>query len=73
MKMNRVTRRQFAQLLLTTTGGIAMAPALLRGQNLNRKLNIAIIACGGRGGSNMDSVASENIVALCQRVCMKAP
>jgi predicted dehydrogenase len=65
MKMNRVNRRQFTQLLLTMTGGIAVAPALLRGQNLNRKLNIAIIACGGRGGSNLDSVASENIVALC--------
>jgi len=65
MRINRVTRRQFAQLLLTTTGGIAMAPALLRGQNLNRKLNIAVVACGGRGAGNMDSVASENIVALC--------
>jgi hypothetical protein len=65
MTTKRVTRRQFTRLLLTTTGGIAMAPALLRGQNLNRKLNIAIIACGGRGGGNMDSVASENIVALC--------
>lgn len=65
MTTKRVTRRQFTRLLLTTTGGVAMAPALLRGQNLNRKLNIAIIACGGRGGGNMDSVASENIVALC--------
>lgn len=41
------------------------APALLRGQNLNSKLNIAVIACGGRGGGNMNSVAAENIVALC--------
>ena len=65
MTIKPITRRQFTQLLLTTTSGIAMAPALLRGQNLSRKLNIAIIACGGRGAGNMDSVASENIVALC--------
>lgn len=29
------------------------------------KLNIAVIGCGGRGGSNLKSVSSENIVALC--------
>ena len=65
MIMKFVTRRRFAQALLTATGGLAIAPALLRGQNLNRKLNIAVIACGGRGASNLASVASENIVALC--------
>jgi predicted dehydrogenase len=65
MTMKLVTRRRFAQGLLTATGGVAIAPALLRGQNLNHKLNIAVIACGGRGASNLASVASENIVALC--------
>ena len=40
-------------------------PAILRGRNLNEKLNIAVIGVGGRGGSNLESVASENIVALC--------
>jgi len=39
------------------------APAILRARNLNEKLNIAIIGAGGRGASNMQSVASENIVA----------
>jgi len=37
----------------------------LRGENLNSKLNIAVIATGGRGGANLGSVSSENIVALC--------
>ena len=60
-----LTRRQFARQLLFTTGALAAAPALLRGQNLNNKLNIAIIGTGGRGGGNLGSVASENIVALC--------
>jgi len=31
----------------------------------NEKLNIAIIGVGGRGGGNLGSVSSENIVALC--------
>jgi len=31
----------------------------------NEKLNIGIIGAGGRGGSNLRGVASENIVALC--------
>ena len=48
-------------------GGLATfaAPAILRGRNLNEKLNIAIIGSGGRGAANMGGVASENIVALC--------
>ncbi len=58
------TRRTF---LKTAAAGACTfaAPAILRGQNLNEKLNIAIIGSGGRGGSNMKSVESENIVALC--------
>jgi predicted dehydrogenase len=58
------TRRRFLQ---TAAGGAAVlaAPAILRGQNLNEKLDIAIIGSGGRGGANLRSVASENIVALC--------
>jgi len=31
----------------------------------NEKLNIACIGCGGKGASDIRSVASENIVALC--------
>src|SRR5947207_6712354 len=60
-----VTRRQFTRAFLTATGALASAPAFLRGQNLNDKLDIAVIGAGGRGGSNLSSVSSENIVALC--------
>ncbi len=60
-----ITRRQFTRTMLTAAGAIGVAPAFLRGQNLNNKLNIAIIGAGGRGGGNLESVASENIVALC--------
>lgn len=60
-----LSRRQFNRTMLSAAGAFAAAPALLRGQNLNSKLNIAVIATGGRGGSNLGSVSSENIVALC--------
>lgn len=60
----RLTRRQFAQKALASAAVISM-PAFLRGQNLNSKLNIAVIGAGGRGGSNLKGVGAENIVALC--------
>ncbi|HTL57507.1 MAG TPA: Gfo/Idh/MocA family oxidoreductase, partial [Candidatus Limnocylindrales bacterium] len=65
MKTKVVTRRQFTRSLAIAAGAVTSAPVLLRGQNLNNKLNIAIVGCGGRGASNLDSVSSENIVALC--------
>src|SRR5437867_12688066 len=65
MNTRRFTRRQFSRTFLTTACAVGVAPALLRGQNLNNKLNIAVIATGGRGGANLSSVSSENIVALC--------
>src|SRR5690348_15886068 len=68
MKSNRTklfTRRQFARSVATATIALGAAPAFLRGQNLINKLNIAVIAVGGRGGSNLESVSSQNIVALC--------
>lgn len=65
MKTNRLNRRQFTRMLLTATAAVGVAPAVLRGQNLNHKLNLAVIGVGGRGGSNLESVASENIVVLC--------
>ena len=65
MKAKLLSRRQFTRTVITAAGTVGIAPAFLRGQNLNNKLNIAIIGAGGRGGSNLESVASENIVALC--------
>jgi predicted dehydrogenase len=61
-----VSRRRFLQTTAVAAGAATFAaPALLRGRNLNEKLNIAVIGTGGRGGSNLNSVSSENIVALC--------
>ena len=48
-----ITRREFVGGALTAAGVVAGAPALLRGRNLNDKLDIAFIACGGRGRDNL--------------------
>ena len=60
-----LTRREFVGTALSAAGVVAGAPALLRGQNLNNKLNLAIIGAGGRGAANLKGLLSENIVVLC--------
>src|ERR1051325_11530895 len=66
MNTNRTSRRNFLETSTCAIAGTLVAPAFLRGQDLNNKLNIAIIGAGGRGGSNMADVGqSENIVAVC--------
>src|SRR5438034_4727321 len=47
-----MTRREFVGRALAV-GIISGAPAFLRGQNLNNKLNIAFIACGGRANASL--------------------
>ncbi len=64
-RQRRITRRQFMGQALAGAGVLADAPAILRGQNLNNKLNIAMIGAGGRGRANLNGVKSENIVVLC--------
>ncbi len=58
-------RRQFGRAMAGAAVAAWAAPAVVRGRNLNEKLNIACIGVGGRGASNLHDVASENIVALC--------
>jgi predicted dehydrogenase len=61
-----LSRRQFTRTLAVSAAGWLAAPAFLRGQNLNSKLNVAVIGVGGRGGANLADVGkTENIVALC--------
>src|SRR5947208_17029713 len=47
-----MTRREFLGRALAV-GLVSGAPAFLRGQNLNNKLNIAFIACGGRANASL--------------------
>src|SRR5687768_8224300 len=48
-----MTRREFVGRTLMTAGVIAGAPAILRGQNLNNKLNVAFIGSGGRANASL--------------------
>jgi predicted dehydrogenase len=59
------TRRRFLTTAAAASAGLLGFPAILRSQSPGSKLNIVVIGCGGRGGSNMGAVLGENIVALC--------
>src|SRR3954451_3430732 len=62
----RTSRRTFLKgAAALGTGLVTGFPAILRGQNLNDKLNIAVIGCGGRGAANLSQMLAENVVALC--------
>lgn len=63
-----LTRREFICLTALAAGATALRqPALRRPHRLspNEKLNIGVVGAGGKGVSDTDYCASENIVALC--------
>jgi predicted dehydrogenase len=61
-----MTRREFIRAGSLVAGATALSfPSLLRGQNLNNKVNIAVVGAGGKGASDTDYCSGENIVALC--------
>jgi len=63
---SRTNRREFIKTGSLAAGAATFGvPAFLRGQNLNSKLNIACVGIGGKGRSDTDACAGENIVALC--------
>jgi len=68
-------RRTFLKTATLATGAVVFGvPTLVRGKNLNSKLNIACIGAGGKGASDTDNCASENIIALCDvdsEICAK--
>src|SRR6476619_1055208 len=60
-----ITRRAFLQTA-AATGFVAAAPTFVRGRDLNSKIDVAVVGCGGRGGANMKEVAkTEYITAVC--------
>jgi hypothetical protein len=59
-------RRDFLKTAALAGGAMVFGvPTLLRGSNLNSKLNIAAIGAGGKGVIDTDCCSGENIVALC--------
>ncbi|MPZ18317.1 MAG: gfo/Idh/MocA family oxidoreductase [Luteitalea sp.] len=51
-----MTRREFVGGAVAAAGVLTGAPALLRGRNLNDKLDIAFIACGGRADTSIEEL-----------------
>ena len=65
---NRLNRREMLRNSALTGVGLLLSGrgAGADDTSANERLNVAVIGCGGRGGSNLSAVAaSENIVALC--------
>ena len=64
---SKMKRRTFLKHGVAMGAGLTVIPSgvLRAGQSPNDKLDIAAIGVGGRGGANLNSVKSENIVALC--------
>jgi len=61
-----MNRRDFIKTMTLATGAVSFGvPSLLRGQNLNSRLNIAMIGAGGIASMAYGSCYGENIVALC--------
>lgn len=74
-----LSRRRFLQTSAIAASALSF-PYVVRGRNLNDKLQLAVIGCGGRGGHNLQQVLGEQIVALCDvnennlnAAAMKAP
>jgi hypothetical protein len=63
---NQLTRRDFLRSTALVTGTAALAfPQVLRAKDALGKLNIGVVGAAGKGASDTDHCASENIVALC--------
>src|SRR4051794_34193822 len=60
-----ITRRDFLQTTAAATF-LAGAPAYVRGRDLNSKIDVGVVGCGGRGAADMKAVAAtEYITAVC--------
>jgi hypothetical protein len=67
MARKRISRRQFVGNI-AAGAAFTIVPRHVLGRGFRApsdKLNIACIGCGGKGRSDIDGVASENIYALC--------
>jgi predicted dehydrogenase len=66
--VSRSTRRQFIKYGSMAAGAVVLTgPYPVRGQNLNSKLNVAQVGCGGKGAGDLqyNVNAGANVMALC--------
>jgi len=67
MENNIVQRREFLKSTVAAGAGLLILPggSLLGANAPSNKLNVALIGAWGRGRAHHSSIASENVVALC--------
>lgn len=65
MKNPSFSRRDFIKTTGLASAAALAFPAILRGQSLNNKLNIALVGVGGQGRSAINGLKEENFVAFC--------
>ncbi|EDY80741.1 Oxidoreductase family, NAD-binding Rossmann fold protein [Verrucomicrobiia bacterium DG1235] len=66
--MEPLSRREMIKASALATAGAIAFPNVMLGQSglsANSKVNIAFVGAGGRGKNNIQALARENIVALC--------
>lgn len=63
--MSNLSRRDFFKGAAVASAPLVLRAPLLGADAPSNKLNIAVIGCGGRGADNLNGVAKQNIVAIC--------
>lgn len=66
--MNELTRRELIRNSAIAAAGAVVFPHVVLGaskQSANGRVNVAFVGAGGRGKNNIQALAGENIVALC--------
>src|ERR1041384_837011 len=66
--MTDITRRRFVKTVAGTGAALTIVPRHVLGRGMQAPsdtVNVAAIGIGGRGGSDLSAVLSQNIVALC--------
>lgn len=59
-----LSRRKFVQTSATAASAFLAAPAIVRGQNLNSRLQLAGIGCEGKGWSDINEMSSHSKVTF---------
>src|SRR5262249_58148760 len=60
----KLSRRRFLNRAAAAGAAALAAPAIVRGRDLNDRLNLAIIGAGGRGADKLRGGPSQNVVVL---------
>src|SRR5438094_7454869 len=66
--MTDITRRRFVKTVAGTGAALTIVPRHVLGRGMtppSDTVNVAAVGIGGRGGSDLQAVLTQNIVAVC--------